>query len=363
MATRFSASDARQKSDEAKEKLKQKRKLDREKKIELAKKKSSINEGFESQRMKLITAAINAQTEIKCDSIFLYKNLLDLGFEVIESGDVKKQSRPVRVYGGYGFSKKVFEDAKSEIFSALDKFIDKSNKSTKRYYGSRVRLHGAHYAALYDALNSQWPWSDFYGDEIFSEVVPISISSKFYSDIELINEKLNSYRKLLEGNEIKIDVDALEDECDYEVENKDQTISKEELIEGEYYFGESDDDCEVLKPSSDRNTLKIKWGGKSSFIFLNESIFSSKGLAWLTDKNGQGLMDGIFKELERAAENGKTSLRLDFSLTKDGWFFEGDIFKLHSCIPYDLVGIIENHKFTIQDTLSKSKTYTIKVSW
>ena len=73
MATRFTASDARNKVDSARKSL-----SDKNKHTKL------VRFGFKQQRLKVISAAIDGKNEIEVESIYLFKNLIQLNIEVIE---------------------------------------------------------------------------------------------------------------------------------------------------------------------------------------------------------------------------------------------------------------------------------------
>lgn len=83
----------------------------------------------------------------------------------------------------------------------------------------------------------------------------------------------------------------------------------------------------------------------------------------LSTYRGQNLIEEVFKSLSNAAEMGKSTLKLDFSLSKDGWYFLAEGRKVFSCMPDELVEIISRENFTIDDTISTQKSYAIKVSW
>lgn len=96
---------------------------------------------------------------------------------------------------------------------------------------------------------------------------------------------------------------------------------------------------------------------------MNDPLLSDSGLAWLATYRGQLLIEAIFESLGEAAEAGKTNLKLDFSLSKDGWYFVRGQKKIYGCMPDELVEIIEKESFTIDDTTSSQKSYSIKVNW
>ena len=96
---------------------------------------------------------------------------------------------------------------------------------------------------------------------------------------------------------------------------------------------------------------------------MNDPLLSDSGLAWLSSYRGQNLIEEIFHSLSTAAEKGKTQLKLEFSLANDGWLFVVGSKKVFCCMPDEINEIIARENFTIDDTTSTEKSYSIKVSW
>ena len=342
MVTRLSASEARLKAEQAKKKLEEQIQRDKELKKTQAKVLAGIRAGYDRQRETIISAAIDGNTEIEVDSVYLFRELVDLGIQVVEEGLVKRQNKSE--------SKDLETDwrdhSKAEILDHFDKFIDDAKGDLKSYYGGLQRFHKFNYDALYEAISSDWR-RDFAGDEIFIDEVPDNLKARYSTYIAKINEKIRLYR-------IVVDVEA---------EYGDDNFDEYELITGEYFFSEDDEYFDVLLPSLESNKLKIRWSSEQGSTFMNAPLLSDIGLAWLSTYRGQSLIEEIFLNLSRAAESGKLSQKLDFSLTDDGWYFLSGGHKIYSCMPDELVDIIAREGFTIDDTSSTDVTYSIKVSW
>jgi hypothetical protein len=84
---------------------------------------------------------------------------------------------------------------------------------------------------------------------------------------------------------------------------------------------------------------------------MNAPLLSDTGLAWLSTYRGQSLVEEVFDALSAAAESGKSSTKLDFSLSKDGWYFLASERKIFSCMPDELVDIIARENFSIESAL------------
>ena len=345
MVTRFSASEARLKAENAQKTLEDQRKINEELKKSIAKESAFIKQGFEQQKIDVISAAIDGKTEIVVVSIYLYRELIDSGIQVVEEGVVKQQNQKHEKV----IDVEVREKIKDEILEHFDVFIDASKHDLKGYYGGLKRFHRQNYDALYEVISSDWSWIEFYGDDVYLEEVPDDLKSKYFDYFEKINEKIKEFKAYNE------DLDFEDD--DYENYDDGQ------LVTGEYCFSDADDEVDLLKPSVEGNALKIRWTAEAGSTYMNDPLLSVEGLAWLSTYRGQNLIEEIFDSLSSAAEMGKTNLRLDFSLTNDGWSFVVGSRKIFCCMPDELVEIIARENFTIDDTTSTQKSYVIKVSW
>lgn len=341
MVTRFSASEARLKAEQAKKTFDEQRQRDKELKKLQAKERAVIRAGFDKQRNSVISAAIDGNREIEVDSVFLFRELVDSGVQVVEEGLVKRQAeRKERV-----INVDELEKIKAEILDHFDKFIDVAKVDLKGYYGGFQRFHRLNYYALHEAINLEWSWSEFIGDDVYFEEVPDDLKAKYDDYFEKINEKIKQYKGV--------------DDEDEEYDDFDD----DELITGEYCFSEDDEELDVLRPSAEGNKLKIRWTSERGITFMNAPLLSNVGLAWLTTFNGQKLIEEVFSALSDSAERGRSSLKLDFSLSKDGWYFVSGGQKIYCSMPDELVDIIERQSFNIDDTKATDKSYSIKVSW
>ena len=345
MVTRFSASEARLKAENAQKTLEDQRKRNEELKKSIAKESAFIKQGFEQQKVDVISAAIDGKTEIVVVSIYLYRELIGSGIQVVEEGLVKQQNLKHEKV----IDVEVREKIKDEILEHFNTFIDASKQDLKSYYGGLQRFHRQNYDALYEIINSDWCWSEFYGDIVYSEEVPVDLKSKYFDYIEKINDKIKEFK------DYNADPDFDEDD--------DEDYDGGQLVTGEYCFSDDDDELDLLKPSVEGNALKIRWTAEAGHTYMNDPLLSDVGLAWLSTYRGQNLIEEIFDSLSSAAEMGKINLRLDFSLTNDGWSFAVGSRKIFCCMPDELVEIISRENFTIDDTTSTQKSYAIKVSW
>lgn len=346
MVTRFSASEARLKAESAQKARQNQIANEKIQRRLVAKEKALINKKYLLQRRQIISAAIEAKTEIEVDSVILFGELVSVGIQVIEVGVVKSQSSVIKNI----IDVTKCDAIKKELLSLFDKFIDDSKPDLKIYYNGFKHFHKLNYDALYDALNSNWEWSEFIGDDIFFEMVPDDVKSKFETHFSSINSKIKEFKRCNTNFIVEYDDD-------------DVQADEDNLISGEFYFSDQDNFIDILEPSIEGNFFKIKWISEVGSSFMNAPLLSDSGLAWLSTYRGQNLIESIFNALSDAAEQAKSSIKLDFSLTKDGWYFLSDGRKVYCCMPDEIVDIIEQENFTIDETLSTDNSYLIKVSW
>jgi hypothetical protein len=342
MATRFSANDAREKAKAAQKSLdeeKERAKLDKK---SLEKERAIIKRGFAEQRSKIFSAAIDGRTEIETDSIYWYKKLLINGIEIIEEGDIEPLLK---------HQQKNKPKVKAEILQLFDNFIDEAKNDLKHYYGGLEPFHSFNYDALYEAITSKYSGDEFNGDDIYNDYIPVNLRFKYIEHFQKINKKIKDYRGLTHGSE-KYGSDYIEEDKD----NDFQDVN-------EYLYSYEDKDMDILKPSIEGNKIKIRWSSAVENLYMNETLFSGIGLAWLSGEKGQLLVEEIFNRLRSAAEMGKTFIKLNFKLTTEGWSLILGHKKVSCCMPDELTEIIAIENFTIADTTSTAKSYSIQVSW
>jgi hypothetical protein len=331
MVTRFSATEARLKAEQAKKAIEEQRLKEKVWKKQRAQEVAALKTGFDTQRLSIISAALDGDTEIEVGAVFFFRDLVGLGVQVVEEGLVKRQAEKSED----SLDPNIREQLRSEILDRFDHFIDAAKGDLKGYYDGLKRFHRLNYDALHEALNSGSDWSEFHGDDVYCLEVPDNLKSKYSDYFDHINEKIREYKGASED-------DDYEDEYDED---------DEELITGEYCFSDEDEEIDVLRPSVEGNKLKIRWTSEEGSTFMNAPLLSDTGLAWLSTYRGQSLVEEVFDALSAAAESGKSSTKLDFSLSKDGWYFLASERKIFSCMPDELVDIIARENFSIESAL------------
>ena len=349
MITKFSAEEARKEVELAKKQAELEKHANQERRLEAAALRerqeqiqASIDQAWNAQMTLLIDASVEGRTEIYCDSVFKFKELVRRGLRVLEYGKVRKQSG-VR---SASFITKEIDAVKSKIFKLFDKFIDSSPSIVKKYYDTAADFHKLNYEELINTMRSG-PTDEFCGDSAYLDYVRDDFSIKYSIHLEKLNDEIREYKKL--GRELEIAKNFVDDYA---------------MTSGEYEFNEDHQDKDILEPINERNTFKIKWASDEGPEFMSEPLFTKTGLNWISSEYGQNLLTSIFESLKGAAAKGKSWISLKFKLTNDGWYFTNDVGnKYPSCMPDDLVEIIARERFIIADTSATTRSYTIKVKW
>lgn len=346
MATRFSASDARKKTELAKQRIEAEKKAASETKKELAKKRQAINIGWEKQRLDILLAAIDGKHELKIkSSVYSFRRLVDLGLKVVEKGLVRYQFNGRDAQA----DKARLETLHKEILEAFNAFMDASKDDLSEYYGNFSIYYQTLHEELYETINSYFS-SDFFGDDVMFNEVPEKVSNHYSSHFSIISDRIKAFKDFKQI-------------VDFDMEDEDE-VDIDVLVNSEYVFSESDKPAAILNPSKAGNSLRIVWSADLGATHMNDPLFSDDGLAWLAATVGQEFLASVFKSLSLAAEEGKTETTLSFELVHDGWLFKKNRGEtIYSCMPDEVVELVALEGFNVADTDSTDTGYKIFVTW
>ena len=324
MATRFSASDARKEAQIVKKSIDQ----DTRKKT---KEHAAIKSGWTLQRKKIISAAIEGNIELSnLNKIYLYRDLLSLGLKVTRCE-----------FNNALFHNKAEEDKLREsTLDSFDEFINKSQDELTPYYKNSNDFFTKNHEELLDSINTN---DTFQGDLIYFIDVPKNIREKYREYIMDINENINNYWEFKKS--IKLEK------------------SNQNLI-NEYFYTIKDSNQSILNNVKDNCYFKISWSNINYLNCLKNPIFTGPGLSWLSSKQGQKIIEKIFTSLKESAKLGIMNLELNFEFSNnEGWYLKTNNGKIHSCLPEDLIGIVEMEKFKVRKLVSNEQLCSILVNW
>ena len=69
--------------------------------------------------------------------------------------------------------------------------------------------------------------------------------------------------------------------------------------------------------------FSIAWNSKLRGKINSNSILTADKIMWLAGKQGQGLMNFIFRQINKAVKTGQQSVDLSYSSDKNMWQFDG----------------------------------------
>ena len=357
MVTRFSASEARKKSEIALQRIEEEKQREAAEKKRLAderkkqsKEQALLKARWNTQKILILSAAMDGKHELElAPPLYFYKNLIKSSIFVIETGLIPKKMTEVEKEKYAQVAYDTLKNLHSRIYSLLEKFIDNHKEQLLPHYGTLKFMKSSLKEALEKAIESDS--SIFDGDEnLWSSLTSPTEMSRYVPELREITRTIKSYKRIMA--EVKYDP--------YSV--SDIKISSTELVYGEYFFTDVDRDWDKLMPSKRQNKLKVVWEAEPHSKFLNSSLFSGVGLTWLSSHYGQKLIAALFEALKDAAEGGLEQVTLKFKLSKDGWYFSDSV-DYCCCVPDELVDVIKREGYKIVQTESADKKYMITVSW
>lgn len=357
MVAKFSASEARKKSELAQQRIEQEKKREEAEKRRIAserrkqaKEQALLRASWDAQKNLILNAALDGKHELEIEPpVYFYKDLVDSFINVVETGLVPKQiTQDEREKYAQVISDSL-RNSQKRIYSLLEKFIENHKEHLLPYYGNIKYMKSSLKEALDEAVESES--SIFDGDEnLWASLKSPSEMARYVPELREITKTIKSYKRTL--REANCDPHSVDD----------VKGPSTELAYGEYLFSDDDKDADKLFPSQKQNKFKIVWEKEPVNKFLNVPLFSGLGLTWLSSYYGQRLICAIFEALKDAAEEGFNQLTLNFNLTNDGWYFKNSV-EYHCCVPDELVEIIEREGFDIEETDATENSYKISVRW
>lgn len=372
MVTKFSAAEARQAVELAKQHAELEKRATEQNRLKddalrekQARIQEAIDQGWAAQKTLIIDAAVDRKKELTLRTpIYKFKNLIDVGIDFIEVGWVKNQevetNEDLYSYEEYERRSEMIGSLEEGIRVLARELMQAAHFDWGQYYGSTEKYVESINRAVEEAIESNSGIFD--GDYILWVNVPDNLRRKYNAHFLHINNAIKFLKKSRTNP----------------LYGLPKRVKKkwEEMVNGQYLFSHKDQKVEILgEPQElvtgdddwideDKNHYKVKWISDENSEFMNEPLFTKNGLNWISDEYGQNLLTSIFESLKGAAAKGKSWISLKFKLTNDGWYFIIDAGNNYpSCMPNDLVEIIARQEFIIADTSATSRSYTIKVKW
>ena len=372
MVTKFSAAEARLTVELAKQKAeleKRAKQQNRLKEDALREKQAQVQEavdqGWSAQMTLIVDAAVDRKKELILRTpIYKFRDLIDVGIDLIDVGWVKNQevekNKDFYTDREYEIRDKLILSLEEDIHILGYELRLAAHAEWRKYYGSIEKYVKSMFLAVDDAIQSTSRIVE--GDYVLWSDVPIHLKRKYKSHFAHITTAVKFLKKSRQ--------DPL-----YGLPKKVKK-QREKTIYGQYLFSSNDQRVDILgEPhdqsegdddwvDEDNNHFKVTWSSDEIYECMSEKLFTKNGLNWISDENGQNLLEAIFDCLKGAAAKRKNTTSIKFKLNSDGWYFVNDAgYQYPSCMPDDLVEIIARQDFIIADTSATSRSYTIKVKW
>lgn len=362
MAKLLSATDARDIADLAKTRLAEEKRLAHKAEEDQKNYLQLVQDGWDQQMKTMIAAAVKGTQSVNLTHpLYLFSELIQLGFQVYEVGWVKNQEvvdlnnvpnkNEIHVRANW------LTSLRAGIQELFDAFMIRSQADVSPYYGGSNRYQ----AKMLKALNESFLEGEavFDGDHTMWVDVPERVREKYRSHFGHISNAIRYYKRASADPSYKIPQKSI--------------VELPEFVFGEYQFGREDKAQDILVPENKStriggkaNFFKVKWKikSKSKGEFLQEPLFSCPGLAWISNEDGQTLIKSVFFTLQRASERGDSKVVLVIEKTKESWHFVNHLeCRIPSCSPEDINQLLNLAGYKIANANSGPSKFNIHVAW
>lgn len=242
------------------------------------------------QSRKLVDQAMSPKKFLQLGSVAFPRQLFDLGFEIIEIGDITTH------YYGELPRAQIIQDLRDLI----PKFSAHAPESALRIWKYWEDIDTDLRIAIEEFLNQ--PRSRHH---------PESFKDHLSKHPKFKNLQLSRFESVL--NEIQGGIEnlrAVKQISNWDLfifEDADDLLSRVPV--GQYSFSTKDNLDDELKPVAEGNNFQITWGnGSSTMMHSPKTLVCADGLCWLNSDAGQQLCRGFGQRIESAANLGESSI-------------------------------------------------------
>lgn len=294
------------------------------------------------QSRKLVDQAMSPKKFLQVGFVAFPRQLIDLGFEIIEIGDITTH------YYGELPRAQIIQDLRDLI----PKFSAHAPESALRIWKYWEDIDTDLTVAIEEFLNE--PRSKYHSEGFKDH---LSRHPKFK------NLQLTRFESVL--NEIQNGVEKLrtvKQISNWDVfifEYADDLLSRVPV--GQYSFSTKDNLDDELKPVAEGNNFQITWGnGSSTMMHSPKTLVCADGLCWLNSDAGQQLCRGFGQRIESAANLGESSItfNIDADILTDEDGFIGVIPNVDLFI--ELVTLLG---YTCSPNKVKNQIRSVEVAW
>ncbi len=294
------------------------------------------------QSRKLVDQAMSPTQFMDVTSIAFPRQLIDLGFEIIEIGDITTH------YYGELPRAQIIQDLRDLI----SKFSAHAPESALRIWKYWEDIDTDLRNAIEEFLN-----------QTRSRHHPKSFKDHLSKHPKFKNLQLSRFETVL--NEIQSGIEnliAVKQISNWDVfifEDADDLLSRVPV--GQYFFSKKDNLDDELKPVVEGNNFQITWSkGSSSLMHSPKALICADGLCWLNSDTGQQLCRGFGQRIESAANLGQSfiTFKIDADILTDDDGFIGVIPNVDFFV--ELVTLLG---YTCRPNEVKNQIISVEVAW
>ena len=305
-------------------------------------KRKRLRRAWMVQSRKLVDQAMSPKKFLHLGSVVFPRQLFELGFEIIEIGDVT-----THYYGDLPRAQII-----QDLRDLIPKFSAHSPESALRIWKYWEDIDADLKIAIEEFLNE--PRSKYH-PESFKE--HLSKHPKFK------NLQLTRFESVL--NEIQKGIEnlrAVKQISNWDLfifEDADDLLSRVPV--GQYSFSTKDILDDELKPVAEGNYFQITWSNGSSALMQSpKALVCANGLCWLNSDAGQQFCRGFGQRIESAANLGQSSItfNIDADILTDEQGFIGVIPSVDFFV--ELVTLLG---YSCSPNEVKSQIISVDVAW
>jgi hypothetical protein len=305
-------------------------------------KRKRLRRAWMVQSRKLVDQAMSPKTFMQVASVAYPRQLIDLGFEIVEVGDITTH------YYGEMPRAQIIQDLRDLI----PKFSANAPESALRTWKYWEDIDTDLRNEIEDFLNE--PRSKYH---------PESFKDHLAKHPKFKNLQLSRFESVL--NEIEKGIENLrtvKQISNWDIfvfETADILLSKVPV--GKYCFSKKDHLDDELKPAANGNNFQISWGSDaSSFMNAPKTVVCAGGMVWLNNGDGQKLCREFGRRIESAANLGESSI--NFTIDADMLMDEAGFIGIIPSVDF-FVELMTLLGYTCSPNITKNKNTTIEVAW
>jgi hypothetical protein len=305
-------------------------------------KRKRLRRAWTVQSRKLVDQAMSPKKFMQVASVAFPRQLIDLGFEIVEIGDITTH------YYGELPRAQIIQDLRDLIA----KFSAHAPESALRIWKYWEDIDTDLCNEIEDFLN-----------EPRAKHHPESFKDYLAKHPKFKNLQLSRFESILHDIQKGIEnlriVKQISNWDIFVFETADILLSKVPV--GKYFFSKKDNLHDELKPAVAGNNFQISWSSDaSSLMNTPKTVVCAGGMVWLNSGEGQKLCRDFGKRIESAANLGESSI--DFTIDADMLMDEAGFIGVIPSADF-FVELITLLGYTCSPNKVKNRIIGVAVAW